>query len=333
MQIERVITSKTTLRALTPQENFAGRNVMGQCMSVRPDEQILIVTDQSKLETEAAIFFEAAKQFSHNIKLIYFSGMTENAQEPPWELTEEMCNSNVVLLVTTYSLTHTRARERASQLGTRIASMPGITHEMIIRTLSIDYAEIAQLSKKIAARLTAGKNALLTAVNGTNVFFDLAGRTAIADTGLFTNPGDFGNLPAGEAFIAPREGKSEGIIVFDGCFANIILDRPIKILVEKGTVVDIQGGEAARLLNQRLSGIGKQGYNIAELGVGTNKMARLNSELLEVEKVFGTVHVALGNNATFGGEVDVPFHSDGVILKPSLQVDNKFVLKDGRFVM
>ncbi|MBI4130512.1 aminopeptidase [Candidatus Roizmanbacteria bacterium] len=172
----------------------------------------------------------------------------------------------------------------------------------------------------------------MTSPNGTNLTLDLTGRTAIADTGLYHNPGDFGNLPAGETFIAPVEGKSYGTIVFDGCFADIELDAPITITVKNGVATDITGGEAARLLNQRLARVGKKGaYSIAEFGIGTNKTARLGNNLLEVEKVYGTCHIALGNNATFGGEVDVPFHSDGVILQPTIEIDGKVILKNRNF--
>lgn len=333
MQIERVIDAKETIRKLTPEEEFAGKNVMQQCLTVKSGEEVLIITDPAKLKPEAAIFFEAAKQFTNKLKLISFSGMTENAQEPPSEVAEEMKQADVALLVTSYSLSHTNSRHQSSQAGTRIASMPGITNEMILRTLSIDYKQIAQLSKEVAAVLTAGKKALLSAANGTEAVFGLEGRDGIPDTGLFTNPGDFGNLPAGEAFIAPMEGTTEGIIVFDAGFANIKVDQEVRLLVEKGKVKDLQGGESARLFAERLARVGKRGYNIAELGVGTNRMAKLGSEVLEVEKVYETVHVALGNNATIGGEVDVPFHSDGVILSPTLRVDDTYILKNGKFVL
>jgi len=101
--------------------------------------------------------------------------------------------------------------------------------------------------------------------------------------------------------------------------------------VKNGLATEIAGGQAARLLNERLARVGKLGYNIAEFGIGTNKMAKLGKSLLEVEKVYGTSHIALGSNATFGGEVDVPFHSDGVILKPTIAIDDTIIIEEGEF--
>jgi leucyl aminopeptidase (aminopeptidase T) len=59
-------------------------------------------------------------------------------------------------------------------------------------------------------------------------------------------------------------------------------------------------------------GAGEQGTNLAELGVGTNERARLTGNILEDEKILGTVHVAFGASAGIGGTVSVPIHLDVV---------------------
>ena len=304
---------------------------MKNCLAVKRNEKVLIVTDKKLLKQEAAVFFESAKKYAKEVTLVEISTGIEHAEEPPENVAEMMKMFDVSFLVTFYSLSHTKARLNACQNGARVASLPTITREIILRTLTIDYGEIAALSKKIAAIQTNGKKAVLTSKNGTNLTMSLVGRSAIADTGFFTNPGDFGNLPAGEAFIAPVEGKTNGVIIFDGCFGDIMLDRQIKVTVKNGLATEIAGGQAARLLNERLARVGKLGYNIAEFGIGTNKMAKLGKSLLEVEKVYGTSHIALGSNATFGGEVDVPFHSDGVILKPTIAIDDTIIIEEGEF--
>ena len=322
-----------TLRALTPHEHAVSSKTLIQNIGLKPNESLLIVTDSEKKDREAALFFEAAKEITSNVTLAEIPTMTENAQEPPSDVTSMMKKADVVLLITSFSLTHTHASEDARASGTRSISMPGISYEVIMRTLGIDYSDIAARSNQVAAILSAGHEAILTSPLGTEVIFGISGRTAVADTGFFTQAGDGGNLPAGEAFLAPVEGTTNGIIVFDGSFADIVIDEPITLVVKQGHAIDIRGGEGARLLNTRLARVGKDGYNIAELGVGTNDAARINSILLEVEKVFETVHVALGNSKHIGGEVDIPFHSDGVILSPTLAVDGHYILKDGKFML
>jgi hypothetical protein len=51
---------------------------------------------------------------------------------------------------------------------------------------------------------------------------------------------------------------------------------------------------------------GDLGTNLAELGVGTNEQARLTGNVLEDEKILGTIHVAFGASAAIGGTVSVP---------------------------
>jgi len=58
--------------------------------------------------------------------------------------------------------------------------------------------------------------------------------------------------------------------------------------------------------------------NIAELGIGTNDKASRPDNVLEAEKILGTIHIALGDNSGFGGSVSAPFHEDYVFYQPTL---------------
>jgi len=317
---------------LTPQELAAGRNVMKQCLAVKAGESVLIVTDPARTDL-AGIFESTAKEFTDSVELISFTGQTENAQEPPEDVAKEMTEADVVLLVTTYSLSHTQARKKACLAGARIASLPGITLDMIARTLTIDYQTVADLSNQVARALTKGNRVKIISPGGTKLNLSIAGRRGIADTGQFTQPGDFGNLPAGEGFIAPLEKSISGVIVFDGAFADIELDSPIKLEIKNGRAVKISGGRAAAALNRLIKQIGPKAERIGEFGIGTNAAAQLSPEVLEAEKVYGTAHLALGNNVGFGGKINVPFHSDGIILKPTVTIDGRVIVRDNKIVI
>ena len=99
--------------------------------------------------------------------------------------------------------------------------------------------------------------------------------------------------------------------------------------VEKGFAVKIDGGQEAVKLNALLTPFGKKAFNTAELGIGTNDEAIITGEILEDEKVMGTVHIALGNNLSMGGTCDVGIHLDGVILKPTVIVDGRTIMANG----
>ena len=72
---------------------------------------------------------------------------------------------------------------------------------------------------------------------------------------------------------------------------------------------------------------------MAEFAFGTNPKAKITGVTLEDEKVMETIHIALGNNKSYGGTADVPFHSDCIIKEPDVFIDNKLVMKKGKFLI
>jgi len=301
-------------------------------MGTKPGERVLIVTD-TILQDLGKIFFQQAKNLETEAMLMEMVPRLSNGEEPPAAVAAAMQEADVVLLVTEKSLSHTRARRKANEQGARIASLPGLTREMMARALNADYEQIGILSESISDLLTKGRRARLTTPAGTDLLFDLTGREGHPDTGVYRDQGMFGNLPAGEAYIAPVEGTTQGILVVDGSMAGIgKLKHPITIHIQDGYADEILGGEEAEQLNALLQPHGKKGRNIAELGIGTNQQALLTGEVLEDEKILGTVHVALGDNHTIGGIVEVPSHLDGVILSPTLEIDGKIIMAEGRLL-
>ncbi|HHV61568.1 MAG TPA: aminopeptidase [Firmicutes bacterium] len=307
----------------------AAKIVISQCMAVKPGEGVLILTDEPEREI-GYVLWEEAKAAGAEAVITEIITRRVNGEEPPPAVAEFMKNFSVILIPTSRSLSHTEARRQASKAGARIATLPGITAECMVRTLVADYSAIAERSTRMAGILSRGKIARLTSPAGCDVTFCIEGREASPDTGIYHLPGDFGNLPAGEAYIAPQEGTASGIIVVDGAMAGVgMVDEPIVMRVEDGYVRSIEGGEGARRLLAILEGLPGEARNVAELGVGTNDRAVITGNVLGDEKALGTVHVAIGDNSGFGGKVKVPSHLDGIILRPTLVIDGVEIIKNG----
>jgi leucyl aminopeptidase (aminopeptidase T) len=323
------------MKSIEPPLAQAARNVVEHCLRIQAGEVVSIVTDSadpSRIEIARAFWDEAQAKGAEAI-LVEMLPRKTSGEEPPAPIAQLMAESNVVLCPTTKSLSHTQARRNASARGARIASLPTITQEMVIRCLTANYGSIAALTKRVAEKLSRGARFKVESELGTSLELERQGRTVRADTGLLTQPGDFGNLPAGEAFFAPMEGTANGQIVFDGSVADLgKLAEPIELQVDQGIARIVSTCPAAQELERHLSAHGPNAYNIAELGVGTNDRAIVSGDTLEDEKVLGTVHIALGNNAGMGGTVNVPIHLDGVILNATLYVDGELVLDKGKLV-
>jgi len=312
----------------------ACRIAITDCMATKKKEKVLIVTDELTNEIGKALYLNAL-DLGYEALYVEMKSWQTHGQEPPKYVAELMKQFDVVLLPTRKSLTHTNARREASALGVRVATFPGITTDVMIRGLSADYKKIAALTLRMKKVFEKTDDVRITAPNGTDITLKIGGRTAIASKGLFHKKGEGGNLPTGETFVAPIEGSANGLFVVDGSMSGIgvIGKQPIKIKVKKGYATKITGGAKAKKLIKMLDEHGKKARNIAELGIGANDKAKLNGNLLEDEKVLGTVHLALGNNITMGGNISVPIHLDGVIKKPTVYFDGKVVMLNGKLLM
>lgn len=303
-----------------------------KCLGLRNNESFLVVTDE-KLLSLGREFTEAANKITNKTKLIKIPMPKVSGTEPDESIANEMLKYDAEILITTKSLSHTNARINACKKGARIVTMPGITKEILERTIDIDYNELMKTHKKLGDIIDKGEEAKITTKLGTDLRFSIKGRKAFGrDSGLFTKKGSFGNLPTGEIFVAPVEGTANGIYIVDASFASIgTLGKPLKVFAENGNAVKIEG-YGAEELEKLLDSAGKKARNIAEFGIGTNEKAKITGNILEDEKVIGTCHIALGNNIGFGGKTSVQLHLDGIIKNPTIFLDNKKILDKGEFV-
>lgn len=306
--------------------------VLVGCMGLRAEESLLVVTDPQRRAIAEALV-AAARALGAETVMMEMSERETHGSEPPAAVAAAMLACDVCIAPTTKSTSHTAARKEANARGVRVATMPQITEEMLDRTMAADYKKVKRRSRILADALTAGAEVRITTPQGTDVTMSIEGRNGIADDGDLTQSGSFGNLPAGEGFIAPVERETNGSIVFDGSVWPIgLLDAPIVVEIEDGRAVDFsgpQGGEWRETMEPH----GEAALAVAELGIGTNETAKLTGNVLEDEKIIGTVHVAFGDNHTFGGTNRVSSHQDGIVLQPTLTIDGKTYVDGGRLLI
>jgi leucyl aminopeptidase (aminopeptidase T) len=303
--------------------------VLDRCLGVGSGENALVVVDPGTRAIGESLRDAAAERGAEAVLVIMDERATDGTEPPP-PIAAALGASDLYIAATTRSLSHTFARKNATDAGARGATMPGVTAEMLGRVMAVEFDTMARRSRAVAELLTAGSLARITCPRGTEATIDLTGRAGIADDGDLTSPGAFGNLPCGEAFIAPLGG--EGRIVAASLASLGLSDEPAVLTLKGGRLVAAAGGLGPEYL-RRLSAHGELGTNLAELGVGTNDQARLTGNVLEDEKILGTIHVAFGASAAIGGTVSVPIHLDAVVTEPSLTVDGVAVLDAGHFVL
>ena len=324
-------------------------------MGLRPGEKAMILSDiltrkewrnndpEDILRTLATTFLgrtvaEIAREAFSECQVDFYPyfSLGRSGVEPPRRMSGAMLNYNVILAINAYSLTHTQAREAACRTGARVATMRGAIAEMFYPegSISVDYLEVEKETQFLAGFLTQANEARVIATQGTNLTFSLMGRKGGADTGIYVEPGRWGNLPAGEAYIAPVEGTAEGDLVIPrGWFVG--LDEEMALSFKAGEVESIRGGGKVRDKLKRILGLGvggknkKDRCNLAELGIGTNPKAQRIDITIEAEKIKGTVHIGIGDNSHMGGKVTADYHQDFVVPMPHLFLDGEKVMHEG----
>jgi leucyl aminopeptidase (aminopeptidase T) len=307
----------------------AARTVVRDCLRIERRDVVLVLDDAScrpvVRSLEAAVRHTGAEPLT-----ITMPAGERHGAEPPAPVGAAMRAASACIAPTRASVTHTRARRSAGAAGCRVATMPGITPDLFARLLVGDLEPMRRRVALLAEHLTAASTARLTCPAGTDLVVRLDARAGIPDDGRLDAPGACGNLPCGEAYVAPLSG--DGVVAASVVAGLAPLERPARITVADGHLRTIEAPRGDEWLSA-LRAAGAGATNLAELGIGANERARVTpADLFESEKALGSAHVAFGASAGIGGTVAVPVHLDCVILDPTVVVGDAVLVRDGRFV-
>jgi len=320
----------------------SAKMVVETCMDIRRGENVLIVCDPTTGEIGQALH-EAVTKRSERVLLIVMPKGRHHGEEPPSPVASLMRQQQVILAPTRYSLTHTKAVRQALKEGARVATMPGMTEEMFTHGgMSANFNEIKRKISNLGPYLRRRRIINVKSEQGTDITFEVNWREwKLDDNGICNRPKMLTNLPAGKAFIMPREGSMNGKVIIDGSWDATLLDEEIELEIENGIVIDVKGGTTAANIRQEFGEVARtlrskdreNVWTIAEFGFGVNDQARLGGNVLEDEKRLGTCYIAIGDNTALGGNSSVGIHIPGVLKSPSVWLDDTQILDKGSFIL
>jgi len=310
------------------------RTIVRTCARVQPGELVCVAADTNTLPIANAIV-DAVKEMGAEPVMVTMSPRRAHGNEPPRVVAAAMKAADVVIQPVTYAMTHTDATRDALRAGARVLVLRGVTEDIMTHgAMLADYDEVDRITRDLARLMTDAKTARVRTPSGTDLSMSLAGRGAVALTGRVGGPGTFAAMPDGEAAISPVEGTAEGTLVIDHTMDNLgLLDAPIRMTVRAGRVAAIEGGVSAKTLRELVAASDAYATNIAEFAIGTNERARLIGSMTEDKKLRGSVHVAIGDNHVIGGTVVSELHLDGLLLRPTVELDGRTVVDDGRLLI
>lgn len=319
--------------------------ILKNCLNVQEDESVLVITDDLHI---IEILCKEASEIGVPIDIFYICENIRPFKKMSSSLRNAILSSDVVLTPFRKRLgEESKFRIEIIETvnrspGGRLAHMPGVDkaafEKCMMRT---NFEEIEKFGRILAPFLLKGREALIESENGTSLKINLGDWSNSADTdvGRIVVPGTWNNLPGGEVCIVPKLEGTEGILVIDGGFPGTLLKSGESISLEfnEGVASVISENKISREFAEKLRKLDNCApkedkgniYKIAELGIGLNKAARRTRNILEFEKKFGTIHIALGDTTHLEGDRKAEEHIDMIIMNPTLSVDSVVALHDG----
>jgi leucyl aminopeptidase (aminopeptidase T) len=313
--------------------------IIRRLLAVKPNEQVAIVcdphTDMSMAYTLAGIVESVGGEYTI---LIMPTRLTDRKNDLTPVIEKGLVAADCLIGMTgscgapTYSPA-VKALYEAKKIRTISMVMRNIENFTSGGALA-DYDTLFDEGKRLAAIWESAKFIHVTSPGGTDLRAPITGEKVIIECGFAIEAGQEAAFSDGEVSQMPRENASEGIIVVDGPMAHLgRIDRPITLYVKHGRVVDIKGGSLKANELRNIIETVENGANIAEIGIGLNPMCRRNGDFEEEKKARGNVHIALGDNIFYGGNVRSPIHIDMVIYNPTVRFDEQVIVDNGCIVL
>ncbi|HEU4561466.1 MAG TPA: hypothetical protein VFS20_26670 [Longimicrobium sp.] len=329
--------------------------IITRCLSLKPGQTFLLIYDETT--TRFPGIFEPSAS-ACGVEYVGFFVPQALQETPAGAFTQPLVGAiqraQGILVATSgaercssFRITLTTDKRGA---GCQVATMPGATLEILRTAFNVDYDEIFEASLGLTLPLLKGEACRITTFgrDGTEhvLQLSLGGMQRAPIQGLGIIPSDaWGNIPAGEIFIAPIEDSAEGEFLVNGAVGTERLTGGREALLEfsRGRLVrDRYVGTARRVgalteIQQIAEGRGHfRCWNvIAELGIGLNRIIpRITGIPLIDEKKYGTVHIAIGHNMGYGGRNDCrSVHCDITTAGPTVEIDGHTIIREGEHVV
>jgi aminopeptidase len=215
-----------------------------------------------------------------------------------------------------------------------LAQSAGMTLEQfedfVFGACLVDWDEEGRKMQRIADRFDEAEEVRIVG-HETDLRFSLAGRHGEVDDGHY-------NMPGGEVFYSPVEDSTEGVVTFSEYPA---VDPPdevsgIHFRYEGGRIVDASAESNEEALIAKLDR-DDGARRLGEFGIGCNPgIQRHVKETLFDEKIYGTIHLAIGAGIpSIGGTNVSSVHWDMVKELRNggrIECDGEVVQQDGQWV-
>lgn len=225
--------------------------------------------------------------------------------------------------------------QQAKAIGLNFSEL----YNMYWDAIDIDYEDLIKRTSKLVSYLEGKDIVKIISSKGTNVEIKIGGRKIGKDDGVIDEDdikiGDLWlNIPSGEVCVAPVEDGANGKVVFDIAYYKGKRIEDLEVELIDGVVKPLKAKKGFKIFTNRIENATGNKDKIGELGIGLNpKIKKAIGYLATDEKIIGTCHIAFGENRFIGGKNVSDIHWDLLIKNATVVVDDKIIMKNGKFLI
>jgi leucyl aminopeptidase (aminopeptidase T) len=311
----------------------AAYKLVTEVRPIQPGQQVLITADTASDARVVRATAGAVYAMGGIPTAIWYPTLPAPMQEPPTPVARAATGADVWIdFAVAYQL-YSPAYHAAIENGCIYLCLTGMDVDMMVRTIGrVSYPLLQEMAIRLYQLSQDAKTIRVTSAAGTDLrmVVDKAGDPAWEPPPA---KGGYPQMLGGQSgFMAYRE-SFEGVLVFDGTLWPPVelgvLRTPVRLTIEGGYARRIEGGAEATVFARWLESSGHpQAFLLDHACYGFNPgVARPSGRILEDERIFGCMQFGIG--AT---EYGSPAHTDGVVLNPSVWLDDVQIEEAGHYV-
>lgn len=331
--------------AVDPELQPGARNAIRDCLRLKPDERITIITDEFTREIAAALQCEVEEVGAEHSVFVLEEHAERPLQDMPEIILHDLGQSQVSIFCAQTQRGELRSRMQMSDIVNRNrirhGHMVNITRQIMLEGMRADFRAIDALSQRLVERARAAKRIKCQTPAGTDFEGEFSPALKWLKTSGIITPDKWGNLPGGEIFTSPM--NSNGVFVVDGVVGDYLCAKygdleatPLRIEVADNRIRDLRC-ENRELLEEfrAYTSIDENSNRVGEFAVGTNTACtHVIGNILQDEKIPG-IHIAFGHPYAehTGAKWVSKTHIDCVGRDFDIWFDDEKVMEGGKFLV
>src|SRR6478752_5689707 len=330
---------------LDPELQPGARNAIRDCLRLKPEERITIITDEATRDIAAALQSEVEEIGSEHSVFVLEEQADRPLTDMPAVILEDLAESQVSIFCAQTQRGELRSRMQMSDVVNknkiRHGHMVNITRQIMLEGMRADFRAIDALSQRVVERARAAKRIKCRTAAGTDYEAEFSPELKWLKTSGIITPEKWGNLPGGEIFTSPK--NSNGTFVVDGVVGDYLCAKygdlaaaPLTVEVENSRIRSMRS-ENKKLLEEfrGYTSTDENSNRVGEFAIGTNTACtHVIGNILQDEKIPG-VHLAFGHPYAehTGANWLSKTHIDCVGRDFDIWFDGAQVMRDGKFLV